>query len=75
MTGVLSLGGLAACSRAGSVVAPTADAVTAAGAARRVAGRHVVTARLNPRRATINLGARTVQTWAYHRPPHAVRDR
>ena len=65
LTSVLTLGGLAACSRSGSAVAPTADAVAAAEAARRVAGRDVVTARLTPRPVTLNLGGRTVQTWAY----------
>ncbi|MEO5853159.1 MAG: multicopper oxidase family protein [Nocardioides sp.] len=65
LTGTLTLGSLAACSRTGTVVAPTSDAVAAAEAARRVAGRGVVTARLTPRPVTVNLGGRVVSTWAY----------
>ncbi|MEO7941917.1 MAG: multicopper oxidase domain-containing protein, partial [Marmoricola sp.] len=65
LTGTLALGGLAACGRTGTGVAPTADAVAAAEAARRVPGRRLVTARLTPRPVTVNLGGRVVQTWAY----------
>lgn len=65
LTGTLTLGGLASCSRTGTAVAPTSDAVAAAEAVRRVPGRSVVTARLTPRPVTLNLGGRVVQTWAY----------
>lgn len=47
LTGALTLGGLAACSGTGAVVAPTADAVAAAEALQRIRGRSVVSARLN----------------------------
>jgi len=65
LTGALTLGGISACSRTGTGVTPTADAVAAAEAARRVPGRSLVTARLTPRPVTVNLGGRVVQTWAY----------
>jgi FtsP/CotA-like multicopper oxidase with cupredoxin domain len=63
LTGLLTLGGLAACNRTG--VSPTGDAVVAAEAARKVAGRKTVTARLTPQPVTVDLGARVVTTWAY----------
>jgi FtsP/CotA-like multicopper oxidase with cupredoxin domain len=65
LVGVLTLGGVAGCSRSGSVVGPTADAVAAAEAARRVSGRSLVTARLTPRPVTVDLGGHQVDTWAY----------
>lgn len=63
----VAVGGVAACSRtAGStLVAPDAAAVVAAERARRVAGRSTVTARLTAQPITLDIGARTVQTWAY----------
>lgn len=76
LTGALAVGGLAACSRNSSAaVAPTSDAVTAAEAARKVRGGRVVTARLTPRPATIDLGGRTVDTWTYgdHLPGPLLR--
>jgi FtsP/CotA-like multicopper oxidase with cupredoxin domain len=66
LAGVAALGSLASCSRSvGSVVGPGADAVTAAEAARRKTGGRLVTARLTPRPVTLDLGGRTVTTWAY----------
>lgn len=66
LAGVAALGGLASCSRSGSsVVGPGADAVAAAESARRRAGARVVTARLTPRPVTLDLGSRTVISWAY----------
>jgi FtsP/CotA-like multicopper oxidase with cupredoxin domain len=64
LTGVISLGGLAACS-SDAPVRPGAKAVASAEAARRRPGRSVVTARLTPRRVTVDLGSRHVDTWAY----------
>jgi FtsP/CotA-like multicopper oxidase with cupredoxin domain len=61
---VISLGGLAACST-DAAVGPGAKAVASAEAARRRAGRSVVTARLTPRRVTVDLGGTRVDTWAY----------
>ena len=64
--GVAALGGLASCSRStGSVLGPGSDAVATAEAARRVKGGRLVTARLTPRPVTLDLGGRTVRTWAY----------
>ena len=66
LAGVAALGSLASCSRSvGSVVGPGADAVTAAEAARRKTGGRLVTARLTPRPVILDLGGRTVTTWAY----------
>ena len=63
----VAAGGVAACSptAGGVLVTPGSAAVEAAEQARRVAGRSTVTARLTPRPVSINIGARTVQTWAY----------
>ncbi len=44
---------------------PGADAVAAAEAARRRGGARLVTARITPRRVTVDLGGPTVNTWAY----------
>ena len=64
--GLLTLGGGAvACSTSGSVVDPHAAAVATAEAARRTAGRRVVTARLTPQPVSVDLGGRVVPTWAY----------
>ena len=71
-----ALGTVAACGRsAGSAatgltaangfVAPTDRAVAEAEAARRRAGRRTVTARLDARQVTLDLGGTTVRTWAY----------
>ena len=66
LVGATALGGLASCSRStGSLVGPGADAVAAAEAARRKTGGRLVTARLTPRPVTLDLGGRTVSTWAY----------
>ena len=66
LAGVAALGSLASCSGSvGSVVGPGADAVTAAEAARRKTGGRLVTARLTPLPVTLDLGGRTVTTWAY----------
>ena len=66
LTGVVSLGGLASCSRpTGSVIGPGSDAVATAEAARRARGGRLVTARLTPRPVTLDLGGRRVRTWAY----------
>lgn len=66
LTGVLALGGLASCSRStGSALGPESDAVATAEAARRVKGGRLVRARLTPRPVTLDLGGRTVRTWAY----------
>jgi FtsP/CotA-like multicopper oxidase with cupredoxin domain len=68
LAGVVAVGGLTACSTtsAGSAtVGPWSAAVAAAEEARRVAGRSTVTARLTPRPVTLDLGGRTVETWAY----------
>ena len=64
LTGVLTLGGLAACSRDAGV-SPTAKAVAEAEAARRRSGASLVTAQLKPAPVTLNLGGRVVTTWAY----------
>ena len=64
LTGVISLGGLAGCST-DTAVGPGAKAVARAEAARRSAGQSVVTARLTPRRVTVDLGGTHVDTWAY----------
>jgi FtsP/CotA-like multicopper oxidase with cupredoxin domain len=66
LAGVVALGGLASCSRStGSVLGPGSDAVATAEAARRVKGGRLVSARLTPRPVTLDLGGRTVRTWAY----------
>ncbi|HEY5847417.1 MAG TPA: multicopper oxidase family protein [Microlunatus sp.] len=63
--GVLAVGGLVGCSPPGPPVTPTAEAVRRAEAARRVARQRTVTARLTPQPTTLDLGGRTVPTWAY----------
>ena len=65
LTGLAAAGGLAACSNAGPAIGPGAAAVTRAEAARRTSGRSVVTARLVAQPTTLDLGGRTVSTWAY----------
>ncbi|MCY7400718.1 MAG: multicopper oxidase family protein [Nocardioides sp.] len=65
LSGTFALAGVAACSSPGSAVTPTARAIDAAESARRVAGRHVVTARLVPRPVALDVGGQVVQTWAY----------
>lgn len=73
LAGVAATGGLSACTgsaggsgSAGRLhIGPGSPAVAAAERARRVAGRRVVSARLTPRAASIDLGGRTVETWAY----------
>lgn len=66
IAGAAALGGLASCSRStGSVLGPGSDAVATAEAARRVKGGRLVRARLTPRPVTLDLGGRTVPTWAY----------
>ncbi|WP_454852339.1 multicopper oxidase family protein [Promicromonospora soli] len=68
LAGAVAIGGLAACSNTGAgttSVGPRSAAVAEAERARRVAGRSTVTARLTPRPVTVDLGGRTVETWAY----------
>lgn len=68
LAGAAATGGLAACTNGGSgqtSVGPRSTAVAEAERARRVAGRSTVTARLTPRPVTLDLGGRTVETWAY----------
>ncbi|HEX2893057.1 MAG TPA: multicopper oxidase family protein, partial [Marmoricola sp.] len=67
LTGAAGLGLLAGCNDAGaaSAVSPAGRAVRDAEAARRTAGQKVVTARLDPRPVTVDLGGTTVDTWAY----------
>ena len=60
LTGVLSLGGLAACGRGDGSTA----AGGSAGVVRNGTGR-VVTARLVPRPTSLDLGGRVAATWAY----------
>ena len=64
LTGMFAVGGVSACSTS-SVVGPTAEAVAQAEAARRRSGASVVSARLSPRPATVDLGGRVVETWAF----------
>ncbi len=47
------------------LVAPGGDLVARTEAARRRAGARTVSARLNPRPVTLDLGGRQVQTWGY----------
>lgn len=66
LAGVAAVGGIASCRRStGSVVGPGSDAVATAEAARQVKGSRLVSARLSPRPVTLDLGGRTVRTWAY----------
>lgn len=69
--GAVSGGALGSCSRdvqpsrSLHVIAPDSAEVRAAEQLRRSAGQKVVTGRLTARPATIDLGSRTVETWAY----------
>lgn len=66
--GVAAVGSLSACTgnaRTLALVGPGSPAVAAAERARRVPGRRVVSARLTPRPVTVDLGGRTLDTWAY----------
>ncbi|WP_454860688.1 multicopper oxidase domain-containing protein [Promicromonospora soli] len=68
LAGAVALGSLTACTNTSSgltSVGPRSAAVVEAERARRVAGRSTVTARLTPRPVTLDLGGRTVETWAY----------
>jgi FtsP/CotA-like multicopper oxidase with cupredoxin domain len=65
VAGGLAVGGLVGCSPAGRLVVPGSDAVRRAEAARRVDGQRIVSARLTPQSTTLDLGGRTVPTWAY----------
>lgn len=64
LTGVLTLGGLAACSQEVPVT-PAVRAVADAEKARRRPGAVTVAAKLTPAPVTLNLGGRVVTTWAY----------
>ncbi len=69
-TGAVALGALTACSRpsgqgTGAFVTPTDPAIAALDQTRARAGRRTVTAALHARRTTVDLGGRTVTTWAY----------
>ncbi|HET7399396.1 MAG TPA: multicopper oxidase family protein [Intrasporangium sp.] len=57
--------GLAGCGSPGTAVGASSEAVRAAEAARRPAGQRVVSARLAPKATTVDIGGRSVQTWAY----------
>ena len=63
--GALTVGGLASRGRSSSAVGVASEAVRTAETTRRATDQRVVTARLTPRAATIDLGGSTVQTWAY----------
>lgn len=66
--GVAAMGSLSACTgsaRTLALVGPGSPALAAAERARRVPGRRVVSARLTPRPVTVDLGSRTLDTWAY----------
>ena len=68
VAGVAAVGSLSACTgsaRTFTLVGPGSSAVAAAERARRVPGRRVVSARLAPRPVTVDLGGRTLDTWAY----------
>ena len=74
VTGVIGVTALAGCTSTASPssavatdteIAPTSPAVAAAEKARAVAGRDVVTAHLVPQATELDLGGRTVSTWAY----------
>ncbi|EON22719.1 multicopper oxidase, type 3 [Nocardioides sp. CF8] len=67
VTAVATTGLLAGCttSSSSSQVGPTASAVAEAEARRRSASGSVVRAKLRPRPVTLDLGGRTVSTWAY----------
>ena len=68
LAGVAAVGSLSACTgsaRTRPLVGPGSPAVAAAERARRVPGRRVVSARLTPRPVMVDLGGRTVDTWAY----------
>ena len=65
MAGGLAVGGLVGCSPAGQLVAPGSDTVRRVEDARRVDGRRIVSAGLTPQSTTLDLGGRTVPTWAY----------
>ena len=68
VVGVAALGSLSACTgsaRTLTLVGPGSPAVAAAERARRIPGRRDVSARLTPRPVTVDLGGRTVDTWAY----------
>jgi FtsP/CotA-like multicopper oxidase with cupredoxin domain len=64
LTGVLTLGGVAAYSRKVTVT-PTGRAVADSEKARRRPGAATVAAKLTPAPVTLNLGGRVVTTWAY----------
>lgn len=72
--GAIGMAALAACARTasatdpvptGGLIGPASDPVRAAEAARRRAGQRTVTATLNPRQVTVDLGGPQVRTWAY----------
>ncbi|MBA2560251.1 MAG: multicopper oxidase family protein [Propionibacteriales bacterium] len=63
--GVVALGGLTGCGKSDSLVGPNAGAVAKAEAVRLRSAGSLVHARLSARPATIDLGGRSVATWAY----------
>jgi FtsP/CotA-like multicopper oxidase with cupredoxin domain len=69
--GGCTAGVVAACSgdgnpsRTGRVIGPHAEEVRAAERLRRSSGQRVITQRITASRATIDLGSREIQTWAY----------
>ena len=64
LTGLLAVGGVAACSR-DTAGTPTGRADVQAEAARKTAGRALVSARLTAGPADIDLGGRHVATWTF----------
>lgn len=62
--GLLTTGALAACSQGGGASAPSSS-VGPVPTASPSPGQNVVTATLNPRVTTVDLGGVTVDTWAY----------
>ena len=67
LSGAATVTGLAGCGTDGTAraVGPASRAVRDTEAARRRAGQSLVSARLQPRPASIDLGGQVVDTWAY----------
>ncbi|OFE17199.1 copper oxidase [Humibacillus sp. DSM 29435] len=65
VTGALTVGGLVGCGRSRTAVGAGSAAVLSTEATRRPTGQRVVTAQLNPRAASIDLGGLSMATWAY----------
>ena len=65
LAGALTVGGAAACGRSEPTSLPPRRQSSRPRPARRSPAGRVVTARLSPRPATVDLGGRQVRTWAY----------